>query len=64
MRLAIIKKINSNKYNIENWNSGKKGKNHWYRLERPTGTKGAASLRQRGSLCGTGWYFQPVPMDA
>ena len=30
------------------------GKPHWYRLERPTGTKGAATLRQRGSLFGTG----------
>jgi len=43
---------------------GKKGKGHWYRLERPTGAKGAATLRQRGSLFGTGWYFQPVPMEA
>ena len=25
----------------------------WYRLERPTGTKEAARLRQRGSLKGT-----------
>ena len=39
----------------------KKGKGHWYRLERPTDTKGAATLRQRGSLFGTGWCFQPVP---
>ena len=28
------------------------------RLERPTGTKGAATLRQRGSLFGTGWSVQ------
>ena len=38
----------------------KKGKGNWYRLEIATGTKGAATLRQRGSLFGTGWYFQPV----
>ena len=41
---------------------GKKGKGHWYRLEIPTGTKGAATLRQRDILFGTGWSFQPVPM--
>ena len=40
------------------------GKAHWYRLERTTGTKGAATLRLRGSLFGTGWSFQPVPMKA
>jgi len=58
------KRINSNKYNKQNWIWEKKGKCHWYRLERPTGTKGAATLRQRGSLFGTGWTFQPVPMGA
>ena len=41
----------------------------WYRLEIPTGTfptgtKEAARLHQRGSLKGTGWFFQPVPMGA
>ena len=40
------------------------GKTLWYRLEIPTGTKEAARLRQRGSLKGTGWFFQPVPMGA
>ena len=35
---------------------------HWYRLERPTGTKEAATLMQGGSPFGTGWYFQPVPI--
>jgi len=33
-------------------------------LERPTGAKEAATLRQRGSLFGTGWSFQPVPIEA
>ena len=37
---------------------------HWYQLEKPTGTKRATSLHQRGSLFGTGWSFQPVPMEA
>ena len=35
---------------------------HWYRLERPSGTKEAATLTQGGSPFGTGWSFQPVPM--
>ena len=35
---------------------------HWYRLERPTGTKEAATLTQAGSPFGTGWSVQPVPM--
>jgi len=30
----------------------------------PPGTKWAATLRQRGSLFGTGLSFQPVPMEA
>jgi hypothetical protein len=30
-------------------------------MERPTGTKEAATLTQGGSLFGTGWSFQPVP---
>ena len=38
------------------------GKTLWYRLEIPTGTKEVARLRQRGSLKGTGWFFQPVHM--
>jgi len=58
------KRINSNKYNKQTWIWKKKGKGNWYRLEIPTGTKGAATLRQRGSLFGTGWYFHPVPMEA
>jgi len=33
-------------------------------LERPTGAKAAATLTQGGSPFGTGWSFQPVPMDA
>ena len=57
------KRINSNKYNKQNWNSENKEKGHWHWLERQTGTIGAATLRQRGSLFGTGWSFQPVPMD-
>jgi len=43
------------------------GKSLWYRLESQTSTKGGARLRQRGSLCGTGWKgwtFQPVPKAA
>ena len=40
------------------------GKTLWYRLEIQTGTKGVARLRQRGSLCGTGWTFQLVPKVA
>ena len=40
------------------------GKTYWYRLENQTGTEGAARLRQCGSLCGTGWTFQPVPKVA
>ena len=40
------------------------GKTLWYRLVFPTGTKEVARLRQRGSLKGTGWFFQPVPMGA
>jgi len=43
---------------------GKIEKTHWYQFERPTGTKGAATLRQCGSRFGTGWSFQPVPMEA
>ena len=35
---------------------------HWYRLERPTGTKETVTLTQAGSPFGTGWSFQPVPM--
>ena len=35
---------------------------HWYRLERPTGTKEAATLTQGGIPFGTSWSFQPVPM--
>jgi len=58
------KRINSNKYNKQNWIWEKKRKGHWYQLEISTGTKGVATLRQRGSLFGTGWYFQPVPMEA
>jgi len=57
------KRINSNKYNKQNWIwEKKKEKGHWYRLERPTGTKGAATLHQRGNPFSTGWTFQPVPM--
>ena len=40
------------------------GKTLWYQLEIPTGTKEATRWRQRGSLKGTGWFFQPVPMSA
>ena len=40
------KRINSNKYNKQNWIWEKNGKGHWYRLEIPTGTKGAATLRK------------------
>ena len=40
------------------------GKTLWYRLEIPTGTKEAARLRQRCSLKGIGWFFQPVPIAA
>ena len=36
---------------------------HWYRLERPTGTKETATLMQAGSPFGTGWFFQLVPMS-
>ena len=36
---------------------------HWYWLERPTGTKEAATLTQAGSPFGTGWSFQLVPMS-
>ena len=36
---------------------------HWYRLERSTGNKEAATLMQAGSPFGTGWSFQPVPMS-
>ena len=36
----------------------------WYQLVIPTGTKEAARLCQRGSLKGTGWFFQPVPLGA
>ena len=36
---------------------------HWYWLERPTGTKEAATLTQAGSPFGTGWSFQPVPLS-
>ena len=36
---------------------------YWYRLETPTDTKEAATLRQGGSPFGTGWSFQPVPMS-
>ena len=43
---------------------GKIGKTHWYRLEIPTGTKGAASLRYCDSLFCIDWPFQPVPMNA
>ena len=35
---------------------------HWYRLERPTSTKEAATLTQGGSPFGTSWSFQLVPM--
>ena len=35
--------------------------NHWYPLERPTGTLEAATLTQASSLFGTYWCFQPVP---
>jgi hypothetical protein len=38
------KRINSNKYNKQNWIWEKKGKGHWYRLERPTGIKVSAPL--------------------
>ena len=40
------------------------GKTLWYQLEIPTGTKEATRWRQRGSLKGTGWFYQPVPMGA
>ena len=40
------------------------GETYWYQLENQTGTKGATRLRQRGSLYGTGWTFQPVPKVA
>jgi hypothetical protein len=53
------KRINSNKYNKQNWIWKKKRENVI-----GTGAKGAAILRQRGSLFGTGWCFQPVPMEA
>jgi hypothetical protein len=35
---------------------GKRGKTLRYRLERPTGAKGAASLRQRGGPLSTRQY--------
>ena len=36
---------------------------HWYRLETPTDTKEVATLTQGGSPFGTGWSFQPVPIN-
>ena len=57
------KRINSNKYNKQNWIWEKKKKDHWYRLER-------LGILRRGywsRLRGTGWETgsfgpsQPVP---
>ena len=64
MRLAIIKEINSNKYNKQNWIWEKKGKMSLVPVGNTNRYQMAATLRQRDCLFGTGWSFQPVPMEA
>jgi len=55
------KRINSNKYNKQNWIWKKKRKCHWYRLKRPTGTKEAATLAASLVLVGLSNQYQWKP---